>query len=114
MSLVRREDIFENIKFYTRAFKDSAVKKAIAKIPSALEWVPCSERLPKEDGRYLATIKFWNLNSVEILNYGTPTTPLNGESRKGWYSIESEGDMFVSGVTAWAQLPESYTEVCDD
>ena len=111
MSLVRREDIFENIRFYTRQFKESSVKKAIEKIPTAFEWIPCEKRLPQEDGRYLVSVMFWNLNSIEIMNYGIPTTPLNGQKERGWYSIENEGDMVAEGVTAWAFLPETYVEI---
>ena len=56
----------------------------------ALRWIPCSERLPEESGRYLLTDK-------------------DGEVRFGLFSVNY--GMWWGGAnrpTAWAFLPKPY------
>lgn len=56
----------------------------------ALRWIPCSERLPEESGRYLLTDK-------------------DGEVRFGMFSVNY--GMWWGGAnkpTAWAFLPKPY------
>ena len=60
-------------------------------LPSAQQWIPCSERLPEVNERCLCTYEF---NEGTCVDFGLYT-------KRGW---------FVSGVTAWMPLPEPYKE----
>ena len=55
-------------------------------------WIPVSERLPKEDGRYLVTFK-----------YGCPIG-------HGWYSLEEAQYYADDSIIAWMLLSEPYKE----
>ena len=47
--------------------------KAIENMPSAQQWIPCSERLPDKEGEYLVTFSDkWHGPRARILWYGTP------------------------------------------
>lgn len=57
------------------------------------EWIPCSERLPENDGRYLVTcskigawVVDWNI----------------------WHNEPKPSWLWEQGVTAWMPLPEPY------
>ena len=63
-------------------------------------WIPVSERLPKEDGNYLVTMKHKEFNQTRVTSMD-----FNGEFlfndyfEKAWWE-----------VTAWQPLPEPYTD----
>ena len=59
------------------------------------QWIPCSERLPEANTRCLCTYENKEGTCVDFGLY----------MKHGW---------FVSGVTAWMPLPESYKEEADD
>jgi hypothetical protein len=64
-------------------------------------WIPVSEKLPKEDGNYLVTMKHKEFNQTKVTSMD-----FNGEFlfndyfEKAWWE-----------VTAWRKLPEPYKEV---
>ena len=67
----------------------------IEELPSAQQWIPCSERLPDKDGRYLTTnsrigewIVDWNI----------------------WHNEPKPSWLYNQGVIAWMPLPEPYEE----
>lgn len=67
------------------------------------KWIPCSERLPEENGQYLITIKYKHVNNSYEDIYAE-----HGE----W--LDGEWDMFCFGhcgevedIIAWMPLPES-------
>ena len=67
------------------------------------KWIPCSERLPEEDGQYLITVKYKHVDGYNDI-YAE-----HGE----WY--DEKWDMFcfghcgeVEGILAWMPLPEPY------
>ena len=59
------------------------------------EWIPCSERLPSESGRYLCT--YAEIQCGEYISCVDFGSFINGE----WYT---------SGVIAWMPLPKPYGE----
>ena len=74
-------------------------------------WIPCSERLPIENGRYLVTFPLFTLQRtwIDILWYGNPTLPNRRVKGKCWYRTDDEwGDVVYDEVTAWMPLPEPY------
>ena len=60
-------------------------------------WIPCSERLPKKDGRYQVTRHDYVTNTefIDILWY----------EGNLWWNRHSTGDY---AVTAWMPLPEPW------
>lgn len=69
------------------------------------QWIPCSERLPKEDGQYLITVKYKHVDGYDDIY----------AEHGDWY--DAKWDMFCFGhcgevedIIAWMPLPEPYTE----
>lgn len=73
-------------------------------------WIPCSERLPNENGDYLVTLEN---GVVKILGYSTTqrtTYP------KGFYHIKDgfSWRQMQNPVVAWMPLPEPWKGADDD
>lgn len=64
-----------------------AVEDWLKALPSAQQWIPCSERLPKEDGRYLCTYSA----------FGTCVD----------FGLYADGQWIIEPV-AWMPLPGAY------
>lgn len=51
-------------------YEKEAIKKAVyerlKQAPSIGEWIPCSERLPEREGRYLVTNSVWGSWTVDV------------------------------------------------
>ena len=85
---------------------------AILDVPAVEErWIPCSERLPEESGRYLVTRglnacgALWN--RVYIINY----SDLMGlKSERIWWNgnVGKSDFQKIDDVIAWKPLPEPY------
>lgn len=58
------------------------------------EWIPCSERLPEKDGKYLVTRRSYISKKPEV------TTAIFVSTTKEWYP----------NCNAWMPLPEPYKE----
>ena len=61
-------------------------------LPSAQQWIPCSERLPEEDGLYLVTTSKGQVQMHVFSHYGN--------SEEYWTRCNK----------AWMPLPEPYRE----
>ena len=61
-------------------------RNIIKDLPSAQQWIPCSERLPEEDGEYLTTTED---GLCDVESYG-------------------DGEWFYDDVVAWAPLPKPW------
>ena len=100
--MIYREDAigacaYETIECYE-------ARKAIRALPSADrsqgEWIPCSERLPSEQGQYLITFPLCNGDlCVYVLSFC-----------KGKFYDGEWGDIEYDDVTAWMPLPKPYGE----
>ena len=66
-------------------------------------WIPCTERLPKEDGCYLVTIKWKGRYSGDV--YTETTMAEYKEKTKEWDYVD---------VIAWMPLPEPYKAESED
>ena len=65
------------------------------------KWIPVTERMPEEDGRYLCntrSVAFKGCFYRDILKY----------DRGGF--LEPEGYIYTDAVTHWMELPEGPTE----
>ena len=91
----------------------------VNKMPTIEErkWIPCSERLPEKNGRYLVTRglnaigALWN--RVYIVNYsdlmGIKSTKIFWIGNVGKSDFER-----IEDVIAWMQLPEPYNGGMDN
>ena len=91
--VIYREDALERLRSIPadlgrRELDDSI--KAIENMPSAQQWIPCSERLPEEPGRYMVTDKY---GDVRFAMYSTKI-PM-------WWGGANQ-------PTAWMPLPAPY------
>ena len=80
-------------KWHEYAPSTIAVTDALKEIPSAQQWVPCSERLPDQNGKYLVVGR---QKAINILKFD------GGR----WYG--------KWGVVAWMPLPSPYREEATD
>lgn len=72
-------------------------------------WIPVSERLPEEDGRYLVTFK--SGIKIRMVGYGScKRTVLGYPIGHGWYSLEEAQYYAEDSIIAWMPLPEPYEE----
>ena len=77
------------------------------------EWIPVSERLPSEDGRYLVTypLLLWQNNWINLMHYGKPSMPNCEVKGKCFYVSDDEwGDVVYDNIIAWMPLPKPYRE----
>ena len=75
-------------------------------IPSADRWIPCSERLPSEQGQYLVTFPLSN---------GDPWVYVLSFCKGKFYETDDEwGDAEYDDVTAWMPLPEPWKGADDE
>ena len=58
-------------------------------------WIPCSERLPEKDGRYLVTCRNWG---AWVVDWNI------------WHNEPKQSWVYEQGVIAWMPLPEPYEE----
>lgn len=112
--LIRREDVIAVIKrckdrLQGKGLTYDIMLDMVERIPSAdrpQEWIPCSERMPSEQGQYLVTISLYdNSTYVDVLHF-----------HKGkFYEIDSEwGNVEYDDVTAWMPLPKPWKGADDE
>ena len=66
-------------------------------------WIPCSERLPEENGQYIITVKYVHVDGYDDI-YAE-----HGEWADGKWDMFSFGHCGeVESITAWMKLPEPY------
>lgn len=96
-------------------FSMNDIRENLDNIPTEPVWIPCSERLPKEDGEYLITLRWGDYpNSVETLLFTNDLSSVDrvgyaGEKRPGWYEYDSDyGCYEIDNVIAWMPRPKPY------
>ena len=61
-------------------------------------WIPCSERLPDEEGEYIATVSADGGHMyIGIIYYGKPLMPNRKVNGKCWYHSDDEWGDVVYG-----------------
>lgn len=82
------------------------LKKMPSELPSAeAEWIPCSERLPSDDGRYLVCMA-WEYDNMEVLRWADGWNCHRGYDGK----ISRESEIDGVDIIAWMPLPKPYRE----
>lgn len=80
-------------------------------------WIPVSERLPEENGRYVVYINA-KVHLIQIIPFAKNLheISLDFTSKKaGWYDYDSEYGFFErTGIEAWMPLPEPYKAECEE
>lgn len=101
----RIEDFIEQYSFRDdeRTYTNGSMLIPVFRVKQAIEhymskWIPCSERLPEEDGIYLATL------DGEIVGEDKPFSGLAEFENGKW--IDDEED--YQCVLAWQPLPQPY------
>ena len=78
------------------------------------KWISVKERLPTDDGEYLATVKGYGSDKpyVTMLCYANEFTEimsLDTGCNSGWYRYSSEWGYYACDrVVAWRELPNAY------
>ena len=91
-------EMYAQLNSYEMA--EALAKDGLMFIPSAQQWIPCSEMLPMDKGVYLVTDDSGRVAWVE----------------KSWFMWCDDGSPFweYANVTAWMPLPEPYKDKHED
>ena len=101
--VIYREDALERLRSIPadlgrRELDDSI--KAIENMPSAQQWIPCSERLPNYDEEVL--VDYHGKIKLASLTKNDEEYP--------WYFTANRFNAKLETVKAWMPLPEPYRE----
>ena len=89
---------------YDEGIRNAAV--IVLQMPSAQRWIPCSERMPEEDGQYLITVKYKHVNDSYEDIYAE-----HGDFYYGRWDMFCFGHCGeVEDILAWCELPEPWEE----
>lgn len=79
-------------------YKADIIAEEIEDLPSAQpRWIPCSERLPEFEGKYLVTDEAGGITDILVDDFFQ-------------YDDGTWGWMYSQNVIAWMPLPEPYKE----
>lgn len=110
---------------YGKPFNDTAYEfglklidyiEGMEKQPQVGGWIPVSERLPEEEGRYLCA---YGKNLMCVYSFSNDLFSVDDydfakykfEKKKGFYAYDSEwGYWEVDFIKAWQPLPEPFKE----
>lgn len=96
------EALEKTVQFiYSKGYEDGSRRLPVA--PSTDGWIPCSERLPSKNGKYIVTEKRY---AVDDKNHDGKYNVIVEEVY--WYGKWDRAKFFE--VTAWMFLPEPYNE----
>ena len=76
------------------------------------KWIPVSERLPKNNGRYLVLKRFLGIQRCDVTSFAIDGRKVckydfQREWKNVWYEYTSEcGYITIDSVTHWMPLPE--------
>ena len=122
---ISRQALIEKATSWDTHFTDSEryvsltdIRNAPSVKPEPKRWIPCSERLPEEDGEYLVTVKptFKNMrNYIKHCDFARNLYLVDEydfvdkKGIAGFYKYDSEyGYYEMTEVIAWCELPEPY------
>ena len=80
-----------------------ALSETIESMPRVGEWIPCSERLPEESGKYLGQRPYGDIIDIEF-----------SKKHQKWNAHDSRPPKYAIEVIAWMPLPEPYEKEIAD
>ena len=99
--LIRRQDMINAVmdlpdceNGYSDTYDKACIIGVIEDLPTAQQWIPCSEKLPIQSGWYLVTINWYGYLSCSIKHF----------IGKEFHRVNTE----TGDITAWMPLPEPY------
>ena len=87
------------LKIYDNQWLREAIDMAIEALSADAEWIPCSERLPKENTEVLMSLE-WGIDIGEYRN---------GDWHSEWINHYDDGN-----VLAWMPLPKPWKGADDE
>ena len=102
MVLLQREDEETYGASIPEGFDGDRAAEVLNRLPSAQQWIPCSERLPKDDETVIVTR---DDGTVKIATFEVGEIE-NGWQIGSWYTEDN--------VVAWMPLPEPYEDKYED
>ena len=102
-----------NEKFYSkefiRGFNLGAERQYEADIEDMPKWIPCSERLPNKDGRYLVCTD-WAQDNIDVLRWADGWNCFRDFDGNVYRKSELDRDTII----AWMPLPMALEGEGDD
>ena len=100
MSIEQEKMIVESLSsiYPMQKFEEDAIETVLDALP---RWIPCSERLPKEEGFYLVTLGYKHGAETNIRYFKI-------ENGKRYWSLWGH-----ENITAWMPKPEPYKGVTE-
>lgn len=101
MNIEQEKMIVESLSsiYPMQKFEEDAIETVLDALP---RWIPCSERLPKEECQCLVTVAGVKKMYVSFCEYD-PTF--------GFYPHDADKYISTAFATAWMPLPEPYKGV---
>lgn len=100
-------EILEGAKDWNGDVPFEVAVKAISKMAENIpQWIPCSERLPKEDGTYLVYAPCYTGGSSSAKEWHDGV--MFSKIKNGKWSVEHGYYKRPGCVVAWMPLPEPY------
>ncbi|MBD5546930.1 MAG: DUF551 domain-containing protein [Lachnospiraceae bacterium] len=108
INLIKRFKELQGVDTLANMFISDVIK-IIKKEPKVGEWIPCSERLPEEGQRVLATHDGGLNHNLQVIEHVFK----NGEFLGNWdmdtdFKSPTFGQRYMGDVIAWQPLPEPY------
>ena len=85
------------------SYEADMVRRLKKELSAEAEWIPCSERLPSEDGRYLVCMN-WEYEYMEVLKWADGWNCYRCYDGK----IGRENEIDGADIIAWMPLPTPY------
>lgn len=104
--------LFNSEMLSPRWFAINEMFEIIKRQPKVGEWIPCSERLPEEDGIYIVDDRVFN--SPWIHTAGFMVSSKAWCENHGVYYDDKYGRYEDGRVIAWQPLPEPWKEKTHD
>ena len=101
---------YKETQDFARRLIDHA--KPVTDINVGSKWIPVTERLPEEDGKYIVFEQSGGRTNTSMLRFAKDARKIDrydfkGRWKNAWYEYDSEwGHYTVKSVTHWMPLPE--------
>lgn len=101
---IERQDAIEAVSNGMCSGWDCDVVDNLKALPSAQQWIPCSERLPEKEGWYFVTV-----HPDYIVPDSMHTDSLYWLDGKWWFfDYDARVAVWPDPIIAWMPLPEPY------